>query len=71
MDLDQGEQVIGAPVGVGGDLDGIDPIRQQPIAQEAADQIADAQLRVAEHVRDHIPDPPTRRIEGSVTTYAG
>jgi hypothetical protein len=56
--LRQGDQLVGTPVGVGGDADGVDPIRYQAAPQEPADESELAQLVVAEHVRHDVPDPP-------------
>ncbi len=54
----QRQEVVGAVVGVGGDPDGVDPVGAQPAAEEAADETGDAEVLVAEQVRDHVADPP-------------
>ena len=56
--LDQGEQLVGGVVGVGGDAEGVDPIAVEAAGDESADERDRAQGVVAEHVGDDVPDPP-------------
>ena len=47
-------------VGVGGDSDGVGPARPHAACEEPAEEPADAEFFVAEHVRDDVADPPLR-----------